>query len=290
MYPILFTISIAKIHINIYSYGVFIIIGFILALKIIKRHCAKIGLFENEIDDFSFWAFSGGIIGARLLFIFVEWKYFFIEHPFEKFLFIKIPSIFAIWNGGFVYWGCFFGGLAACFLFTKKYKLPKLHFLDIVSLGVPLIQAFGRIGCLFAGCCYGQLMRAESLIGLKFPPGSVAFDSQINSKSSIIKTYALHHAHTWPLFPSQLLESFVVLIIYLILLQISNKKKFHGQVFLMYILLYSIARICIEFFRGDEERGYLFNNMLSTSQFISLLSIVIAIFSLFFLKKNKYLI
>lgn len=285
MYPNLLTFSMAKIVVHIYSYGFFIIIGFILSLEIVKLRCIKLGSFKNEIIDFSFWAFIGGIIGARLLFIIVEYEYFFSKHKWDNLLSIKIPSIFAIWNGGLVYWGGFFGSLAACIIFAKIKRLPKLHFLDLVIVGVPIIQAFGRLGCLFAGCCYGKILNSEHSIGLKFPSGSVAFDALMNmNHNSRIIEYMVEHKHTWPLFPSQLLESFVVLVIYFILLLVSNRKKFHGQVFFTYIVLYSTARLFMEIFRGDTERGYLINGILSTSQFISLLTLLLGVVFLIFLE------
>ena len=230
----------------------------------------------------------GGVIGARILYIITEWDFFFHKHPWVKFLNIEIPSIVAIWNGGLVYWGGFVGGLVACVVYAKIKKIPMLYFLDIIANVIPLIQAFGRIGCLFAGCCYGKLMNSQNSFGLRFPPGSVAFDTLIDSGlNGKIKTYMIEHNHTWPLFPCQLIESISVFLIYLILTVVSNNKKFHGQILLNYILLYSVARILIEFFRGDIERGYLLNNTLSTSQFISLITIVVSIFFTVILRNNR---
>ena len=144
-------------------------------------------------------------------------------------------------------------------------------------LGLPLAQAFGRLGCVSSGCCYGKALSLENAIGLRFPPGSAAFDTLIHTVPIETQHFMLEHSHTWPLFPSQLLESFGALVIFAILVFWSSRKHFHGQLILMYAVLYSVMRSGLELFRGDVERGYLIEGILSTSQFISLCVIVIAL-------------
>ncbi|MEI6790578.1 MAG: prolipoprotein diacylglyceryl transferase [Myxococcaceae bacterium] len=288
MHPIL--LNIPFVNQPIHTYGALIVIGFLLALQVSKWQAKKLGLYETDALDFGFWALTGGLIGARVVFIAVDWQDYFIKQPFVEIpsLGISIPRVLALWQGGLVFWGGFLGGFVACVLFTRARKLPKMLFFDIMVLGLPLAQAFGRLGCVSAGCCYGGALSSENSVGLRFPPGSAAFDTLINTSSTEVKTYMVEHAHTWPLFPSQLAEALGALVIFGILVWMSSRKRFHGQLILTYAVLYSVMRSCLELFRGDAERGYVINGILSTSQFISLCVVIIALI-IFAVMRPKYL-
>lgn len=287
MHPVL--LNLPFINQPIHTYGALIVIGFLLALNVSKWYARKLGIFEQDVLDFGFWALVGGLLGARLVFIAVEWQDYFVKQPFVEIghLGIKIPAIFAFWQGGLVYWGGFLGGFFACILFTHVRKLPKALFFDIMVVAVPLAQLFGRLGCVSAGCCYGQALNSENSVGLRFPPGSAAFDTLINTAPAQMHTYMIEHAHTWPLFPSQFAEAFGALIIYCLLVFTSSRKYFHGQVLLSYAVLYSVMRSCLELLRGDTERGYVIQGILSTSQFISLCVILVALIAAFMMTRQK---
>lgn len=288
MHPVLFNVPF--INQPVHTYGVLIVIGFLLALEVAKWQAQKLGLYKQDVLDFGFWALLGGLIGARAIFIAVNWKDYLVNNPWVTVpsLGIKIPSVLAFWQGGLVYWGGFLGGLVACLFFTRARKLPKLQFFDIMVVGVPLAQAFGRLGCITAGCCYGKLLSSETSFGIQFPPDSAAFSTLIHEVSPDMRAYMVEHAHTWPLFPSQLLESFGALVIFAILVWLSTRKQFHGQILLAYAVLYSVMRSCIEIFRGDSERGYVFEGLLSTSQFISICVVVIAIGASVLMTRKEY--
>ncbi len=277
MHPVLFEVPF--LHQPLHTYGAMIVIGFLLALEVSKWRARTYGKYEMDAADFGFWALLGGLIGARVIFIAVEWQDYFITNPWTKiqFLGIYVPSVLAIWKGGLVFWGGFLGGFVACFLFIRTRKLPALLFMDIMVLGVPLAQAFGRLGCVAAGCCYGRAESSEHAIGMHFPPGSAAFDNLINTVLPEMKAYMVEHASTWPLFPSQLAESFGALVIFFALVWLSARKQFHGQVLLAYAVLYSVMRSILEVFRGDIERGSVLGGAMSTSQFISLCVVSIAV-------------
>ncbi|OQX88164.1 MAG: hypothetical protein B6D55_01260 [Candidatus Omnitrophica bacterium 4484_70.2] len=119
---------------------------------------------------------------------------------------------------------------------------------------MPLGHSLGRWGCFFNGCCYGK--PTTSWIGVKFPPDSPA--GILGEK----------------VIPTQLISLFFLLVIFFILLNLRKRKKFKGEIFLSYLILYGIFRFIIEFFRGDP-RGYIF--IFSTSQFISLIVVAIGI-------------
>jgi phosphatidylglycerol:prolipoprotein diacylglycerol transferase len=158
-------------------------------------------------------------------------------------------------RSGFVFYGGVICGIAALYLLSKKYKIKFALLADIIAIGVPLGHAFGRLGCFFYGCCYGR--PSESFMGVLFPPDSPA--GYLGAK----------------VIPTQLISSFFLFLLFFLLLAFRKRKKFDGQIVLVYLILYSIFRFIIEFFRGDPRGSILF---LSTSQLISLILIAISIF------------
>jgi phosphatidylglycerol:prolipoprotein diacylglycerol transferase len=125
-------------------------------------------------------------------------------------------------------------------------------------------QAIGRLGCFAAGCCFGKPATV---------PWAVTFTD----------VYAARQTGTpmdTPVHPTQIYESLACFLIFGFLLWLAPRKRFHGQVTLAYVALYSSARFAIEYFRGDADRGSVFGGLLSTSQLIAvvLLMAVVAVF------------
>ena len=158
MLPELFRVP--GLGLPVHTYGVLIVIGFLSALFVGARQARRYGKYEEDFLDFAFWALLGGVLGARILFILVEWEDYFVKHPWTeiKQLGISIPSVFALWQGGLVFWGAIIGGFVSLALFVYKRNIPLLIFADFAFLGVPLAQVFGRFGCVAAGCCWGALI------------------------------------------------------------------------------------------------------------------------------------
>jgi phosphatidylglycerol:prolipoprotein diacylglycerol transferase len=123
---------------------------------------------------------------------------------------------------------------------------------------VVLGQSIGRLGCFAAGCCFGK-------------PATVAWAVTFRD---LYAARAVGTPIDTPLHPTQLYESFATFLIFLALLAIAKRKTFDGQVALSYVLLYSVARFLIEFFRGDVARGSVFGGALSTSQFLAILLVL----------------
>ncbi len=253
MYPILFEIGRFPIH----TYGVLIATGFLLSVWVSKKEAMRIGISPERIVDLGFWSLLIGMLGSRLLYIITRLSYF-AEHPLE---------IFYVWEGGLV----FFGGPLLCFPFflwyTKKYNLPRWKVLDICATAVPLAHAFGRLGCLSAGCCYGKPTGANW--GIRF-------------YSDLVET----HLQGVYLYPTQMLESFLLFLLFLFLRWKRFSKKFDGELLCWYAILYSLIRSMIEVFRGDTIRGFVIPDILSTSQFISIL-IILATTVFYFAKRNQ---
>ena len=168
--------------------------------------------------------------------------------------FITLVQYLAQSFGGMVYYGGFIGACIAAVIYSKFSKnFTRGELLDLFAVNAPLFHFFGRLGCFFGGCCYG----IESEFGF------LITDNTVNPGINGVRR-----------LPTALIEAFFNLVIFLILLYIYKKKKFHGEIIFIYMLIYPVVRFVIEFFRGDEVRGFLLG--LSTSQWISIILFIIA--------------
>lgn len=296
MLPDLFVIP--GLNLPVHTYGVLIILGFMGALYVAHLQAQRAGFGPNDVYDFGFWALLGGIIGARIVFILVDWRLYFIEDPWVQLgsTGIHIPAVFAIWQGGLVYWGSIIGGFVAFWMYTSKRSLPRWQFADFCALGLPLAQVMGRLGCVAAGCCWGRAMYhvdeageviSDLPIYMQFPGGSLTYNGMLSTASGEEFSLMQTLGETLPLFPSQLAESFGSLIIFAVILAMVTRKRFHGQLLLTYVALYSVMRFGLEYFRGDTARGFVVEGVLSTSQFISLVVIVLSILAGLFMRQRS---
>lgn len=295
MHPVLFHIPGANWPLH--TYGVLIVVGFLLAMFVAHRESVKQGRFTEEVLDFAFWALLGGMIGARVVFIIVNWREYFIDHPWDTVAGIPIPSVLVIWKGGLVFYGAALGGLLSFLWYTAKHNIrgvDKLAIADMMIVGLPLAHAFGRLGCVAAGCCWGDAafhieagqVVADIPLAAYFPKGSLAYTSLMQSVDGDIATRMRELQTTLPLVPIQLIEGFGEGCIFLILLVVRSRKWFHGQVLLSYGILYPILRVINETMRGDAERGYVIDGLLSTSQFISLCVATASLITIVVLRKR----
>lgn len=239
---------------KVYSYGLMIAIGIIVASALFIRRAKDDGYDEDKLLNLIIVTVISGILGGKLLFILTELNNI-----------INDPSILLNFGNGFVIYGAIIGGALGLYLYCRKNKFNSLRILDFVAPGVALAQGFGRIGCFLAGCCYGR--ETTLPIGITFPQDSLA-PSGVN------------------LLPTQLFSSGFDFILAGILLWYSRKNSKDGRVFALYLIIYSIGRFFIEFFRNDP-RGNVW--ILSTSQFIAIFTLIIGIvvYNLDKLKKER---
>jgi phosphatidylglycerol:prolipoprotein diacylglycerol transferase len=247
MHPVLISLG----PLTIYTYGFLISVGFLFAVAVAKRLAIRSKLNVDRVIDLCFWSLFVGFIGARILFVITQFSRF-LNDPLD---------IFKVWEGGLV----FFGGPIAVIPFivwyVKKYRLPIWKTLDVMTPTLVIAHVFGRFGCLAAGCCYGK------------PTGTsfgIRFYSDLVEKS--YRGILLH--------PTQLYEARALFILFLGLLQVFKRKSFDGQVALTYLMTYPIIRSIIEVFRGDLVRGFVIDEVLSTSQFISILVFIAGVITL----------
>ena len=239
MYPELLNIGPLTIH----TYGVFFALGIIAAVSLAEFLYKRDGGTPGAFSDLSLITLLGVIIGARTLFILINLEYF-LSHP------IEIPMI---WRGGLVFYGGLIGGSIAFVAAVKVLKLDLFKSADIAAPAVALGHGIGRIGCFFAGSCYGKPTDL---------PWAVVFTDPRSLAQGVLGV---------PVHPVQLYSSLSLFLLAAVLLRIRKVSSFKGQVIASYGVLYGTLRFGMEFLRGDP-RGFLTISgiTLSTSQLISL--------------------
>ena len=221
---------------TVYGYGLMIAIGVIVAYSVGEYRAKKQGLSPDELFWITISCLVGGVLGAKLLFYIVEIKSI-----------IENPKLLLDITHGFVVYGGIIGGIGVGYLYCKIKKLEFLRYFDLVMPSIAIAQGFGRVGCMFAGCCYGR--ETDSWFHViyetsEFAPNGVA------------------------LIPTQMIMAFLNFAHFFILVFLAKKVlKYSGQVAGCYLVFYSIGRFFLEYLRNDP-RGTV--NLLSTSQFISL--------------------
>lgn len=244
MHPLLVKIGPLSIH----TYGFMIALGFIAAMQTIKRLSTRNGLDPEKMLDMTFWSLLIGFVGARILYVWTRLDSFLLD-PL---------SIFRVWEGGLVFYGGPIAVVPFILWFTRKHKLPLWNVLDASGPTLTIGHMFGRFGCLGAGCCYGK------------PTGS---DWGIRLDSDLVD-YTLRGI---PLHPTQLYEALGLLLLFVGLIVVERRKAFAGQVALTYFMVYPVLRSIVEIYRGDLIRGFVIDDVLSTSQFISILVFLAAL-------------
>jgi phosphatidylglycerol:prolipoprotein diacylglycerol transferase len=193
------------------------------------------------------------LAGAKVLMVISDWGYY-RQNPGEIFSWSTLLS-----------GGVFYGGFIAAFLFALWYiRLHHLPFWKVVDVYAPAISlglSVGRIGCFAAGCDYGKPTTAA---------WGVVFTNPLSHQISGVPLGI-------PLYPTQPIMSLTSLAIFAILMWRYPRKSRDGEIFVLYLALYAVARFFIEFLRGDEDRGFVFHHLLSTSQFIAILAMVTAV-------------
>jgi phosphatidylglycerol:prolipoprotein diacylglycerol transferase len=243
MYPELFRIG----NFPINTYGVFLALAFLCAILITVKLAARDGLPREKIYDLSLWMLLASLIGSKVLMFLVEPEY--REHPSQ------LLSLDFLRSGG-VFYGGLLGAIIAGYFLMRRYNLPWWKTADACAPGIAIGNFFGRQGCFAAGCCWGK---PTSL------PWGVRFSELGHQITGVPTGIDLH--------PTQLYESFAMLIVFFFLLWLHKRRKFDGQVILFYALLYSAIRFAVEFVRGDPRGdilGLTSLTGLSTSQIISL--------------------
>lgn len=221
---------------TVYGYGLMIAVGIIAAYLTGEYRAKKYGLEADHILNYVIFCLAGGFLGSKLLYFMTNIKNI-----------METPDIMRHLADGWVVYGGIIGGIFSAMLYSRIKGLKFLAYFDLLIPSVALAQGFGRIGCFLAGCCYGR--ETESSLGIVFHESK----------------YAPNGVR---LLPTQLISSGLDFLLFFALIWYAGRKKGDGQIGGLYLILYSIGRFILEFYRGDLIRGSV--GFLSTSQFISI--------------------
>lgn len=238
-------------------YGLMIAVACVLGIWLAGKEAERKGINKDKIQDFFLYIIFGALIGARFYYVaFSDWAYF-SDNPL---------SVFAIWQGGLAIHGGVLGGVLVGLFYTRRKKVSFWKFADMVAPSLILGQAIGRIGCFFNGDAHGYPTNLPW--GLVYSPESPAgqmFPGQ-------------------PLHPTQLYEMVFNLMIFVVLWKVRKKIKVDGQLFFLYVILYSVIRIFVEHFRADKLTYF---GDISSAQSIGVIGIVLSLILMVFLRRKK---
>lgn len=304
------------------AYFTLLTVGFMLAIWLAWREAPGVGVDQNQLLDVALIALVMGLVGARLLHVVADGYWddyvnlcldpFAIEgkrlahgwkcptdfvcqvygrgelcdtgtglcHPGRDCL-----RAFKLWYGGLAYYGGFLAAFGAALWFVWRRKMPIWRVGDLTGFGIALGLVFGRLGCFFAGCCFGDV--CHTFPGLAFPRGGPAWKAHTDaayyfkefvhrflpdshSMTGLADTVTLTRAAqaSLPVHPTQLYSVITNAAVFAICYWMFKKRRtYDGKVFWWFILLYSITRSIVEFWRADD-RGIWWGGI-STSQLIS---------------------
>ncbi len=253
MHPILFEIA----GFPVYTYGVLLAAAYLLGLQFALMRARTRGLDPNRVMDLGIWIIISALAGAKLLLVIVE---------FDKYR--SARELLGLLRSGGVFYGGLIAAVVVALWYLRRHRMPTWTVTDVFAPGIALGHVIGRMGCLFAGCCFGRPTDV---------PWAITFHND----------YANQNVGTplnVPLHPTQLYEAGAELLILAFLLAFEKKgRPFPGRTFWSYMLLYGISRFIIEFYRGDT-RGAI--GVFSTSQFVSVIIVPLAIIMLIVLGRR----
>ena len=267
MFPELFKIPYTNFSFN--TYGFLLAVAFVAGLLLMARLAAKDGLDRQKVYDLGLWVLAASLIGSKALMVIAEWDVYYRDNPRQIFT-------LDFFRSGGVYYGGFIAAVIASVIAMRVYKLPWWRTADAFAPGVILGQAIGRLGCFSAGCCWGK--PTTGWYGVHFGEkgheitGVPTLVNHLDEIQRNVWAQRLADQGGWlaplKLHPTQLYEAGAALLILVALLALYHRRRFEGQVILAYVMLYSVARFIIEYWR-DDPRGEIFD--LSTSQFIAII-------------------
>jgi phosphatidylglycerol---prolipoprotein diacylglyceryl transferase len=247
VHPRLLTTPVFTLH----TFGALLAAAYLTALWWLMRGARRDRLNADTLASLGMWAIAGAIVGAKAL--------------------LAIRSVVAgesdVWSLSLLtsagdFYGGFIGALvASAFFFRSHPELPFWQGADLCAPAIALGQAIGRIGCLMAGDDYGRPSQVPWAVTFTDPDAARLGGAPLGV----------------PLHPVQLYESLVCLALFAFLVWLVRRKRFDGEIILAYTLLYAVARFVIEFYRGDADRGFVLGGLLSTSQFIGIILVVISL-------------
>jgi phosphatidylglycerol:prolipoprotein diacylglycerol transferase len=220
--------------------------GVLTGLWISVRNSRRQGINGDDAWNLGIVSVLAGLVGAKLLYFINDWDYY-TAHPRAIFTWNTMQAA-GVFSGGLL------AALAAFAWYMRKHHMPAMATSDAFSPGLAFGHAIGRLGCFAAGCCWGRPTDHAWGVTFKNPLAHELVGTPLNER----------------LEPTQLFEFAVELANFFILTWMLKRKKFDGQVFAAYLILYGVARYFLEYLRDDPGRGSVFGGIMSGTQLISI--------------------
>ncbi len=254
MHPILFEIG----GFPVYTYGVLLAAAYLLGLQFALMRARTRGLDPNRAMDLGIWVIVSALVGAKALLLIVDFDTF-RSRPAE---------LWTLLRSGGVFYGGLIAAVVVALWYLWRHRMPVWTVTDVFAPGIALGHVIGRMGCLFAGCCFGRRTDVPWAITFSHPAAAEFVGTPLHT--------GLH--------PTQLYEAGAELLILGFLLLLERRgRAFPGRTFWSYMLFYGISRFVIEFYRGDA-RGMI--GQWSTSQFVSMFIVPLSILMLVVLSRR----
>jgi phosphatidylglycerol:prolipoprotein diacylglycerol transferase len=282
------------------AYFTLLMVGFTLAILWAHKEGMRVGLHGNSILDLGLLMLACGLIGSRALHIVADgqfWDYVHLCTDPQQVPALPLGAglrcatdeqclaaglgdlcetasglcrqrqdclrVFKIWYGGYAYYGGFLLAVPVGLWFLRRRRVPVWKMADIAGFAIAQGLVLGRLGCLLAGCCFGNPTAGP--LGLAFPRHSPAWDKHLAAHQ--ITALA---PQSLPVHATQLYEAIACALISLFCYRKWRRgPRFDGEVFYWFVLLYAGFRFAVEYLRADD-RGLWLGGLLSTSQLISL--------------------
>lgn len=254
MHPILIQLGKLPIH----TFGVLMGAAFLAGILISMRNARMWGLDPEEIFNLSFWIMLSGIGGARLVYILID----LLQKGADSEFLSRPIAWLAIWEGGLVWYGGFIGAGAVVIAYAYRHEMPVWRVCDVLAPGTFIGLGIGRIGCLMAGDDFGR-------------PTTVPWGIVFRNPEALVYPDSLRGV---PLHPTQVymeLKSFSIGVFLMIMLR--YRKRFDGEILALALLVYPPLRAIVEIYRGDFQRGYWIPGVLSTSQGIGIVMVLVGV-------------
>jgi phosphatidylglycerol:prolipoprotein diacylglycerol transferase len=242
MKPVAFMLGDHPIH----YYGIFYAFGILVLWLVMRSEFKRLGQPTDRAYDLTLGIVVVSFVGAKLVFVGTQ-----IARG-------RGPESWHLLSGqGMVVAGGLAGNLLFAWWYARYRKLPLGQVLDIGILGGTPGVAVGRMGCLMTGCCYG---RPSDL------PWAVTFTDPLTVAPRGV-----------PLHPTQVYDALTLLLIFAVLWTLRRRKRFEGQLVVLGLGAFAVARPLLELFRGDAARGLYLGGRFSTSQILALPVLVLAV-------------
>jgi len=235
-------------------FGLFLAASFVVAIIMVKDESRKTGCDPEHMQDLCFWLLIAAIFGSRILYVTANPTRF-VSDPLE---------VFRIWNGGIAYYGGIIASVIISIVFINKTRMPLGRTFDTLAPAIAIGHFFGWLGCFFSGSCRGYLSDLPWLVKIAHPDALAS------------PTASLH--------PTSLYLATSNLVIFCILLYYKDRRRFNGQIFWLYALLYGISRFLIEALLGNNGEPAVVD--LSVRPVTSLSVAITALAALIYLNHN----